>query len=468
MMHCMIISSGFEQVVPVGNALVTGYFRCGLPGSARKVFDGMRERNVITWTAMVSGMAQSELFGESLCLFRGMLRDEEGANSLTYSSSLLACSGLRALREGQQIHGLVVKYGFELDLCVESALMDVYSKCGAIEDACLLFRSCREPDEVSLTVMLVGFAQNGLEENALELFAEMVRKNTEIDASMLSAVLGAFGTSAPFALGKQIHSLVIKKCLEKNVFVCNGLINMYSKCGELKDSVTIFESMVQRNVVSWNSMIAAFARHGHGSEALQLYEKMEYEGVEPTDITYVSLLHACSHVGSVKKGMEFLDSMSSIHGFTPRIEHYSCVVDMLGRAGLLKEAKGFIDGLSIKPKALLWQALLGACGIHGDSEIGKCAADSLVLEEPDSPSPYVLLANMYSSEGKWAERARIVKKMKEMGVKKDAGVSWIEVEKEIGSFVVEDKAHRDSEVIYEVLSKLISNMREEEEVSVCG
>lgn len=445
----------------MGNALVTAYFKCGRPGSAQKVFDEMRERSVITWTAMVSGMARSELFEKGLVLFREM-RGEEAANSLTYSSALLACSGMRAVREGRQIHGLVLKSGFVSDLCVESSLMDVYSKCGAIEDTCLMFRCCEEHDEVSLTVMLVGLAQNGLEENALELFAEMMGKGMEIDANMVSAVLGAFGTSAQLALGKQVHSLVTKKRLDQNVFVCNGLINMYSKCGELRDSNEIFGAMVQRNAVSWNSMIAAFARHGHGSEALQLYEKMESEGIKPTDVTYVSLLHACSHVGLIDEGMEFLDLMSSAHGFTPRIEHYSCVVDMLGRAGLLKEAKEFIEGLSVKPKALLWQALLGACGVQGDLATGQYAAENLLLEEPDSLSAYVLLAKLYSSEGKWEGRARISKKMKEMGIKKDAGLSWIEVGKETHTFVAEDKAHAESEDIYEMLGELASLVGEEE------
>ncbi|ONK68258.1 uncharacterized protein A4U43_C05F9370 [Asparagus officinalis] len=462
MMHCLIVSSGFEQIVPVGNALVSSYFKCGCASCAYKVFGEMRERNVVTWTAMVSGLAHCEFFEEGLILFREMRREDQEANSLTYSSSLLACSGLRALREGKQIHGLVLKSGFELDLCVKSALMDLYSKCGVMEDACMMFRSCEQLDEVALTVMLVGLAQNGFEENALKLFVEMVGKSIEIDANMVSAVLGAFDVYAPFALGKQIHSSVIKKGLGNNVFVCNGLINMYSKCGELRDSIKIFDSMVQRNAVSWNSMIAAFARHGYGSTALQLYENMKLEGIEPTDVTYISLLHACSHVGSVNKGMEFLDLMLKVHHIEPRIEHYSCVVDMLGRAGLLKEAQNFIEGLMINPKALLWQALLGACGIYGALDIGKYAAERLLLEERDSSSAHVLLANIYSSEGKWEERARIAMKMKEMGVKKDTGLSWIEVGMETHSFVVEDKAHSQSEAIYEVLHKLISIIGEED------
>ncbi|KAI0510355.1 hypothetical protein KFK09_010956 [Dendrobium nobile] len=468
MLHSLIISSGFESVVQVGNALITGYFRCGCPLSSRKVFDAMVERNVITWTAMVSGLAQGQLFNESLLLFREILRADE-ANSMTYASSLLACSGLRTLSEGRQIHGRIEKSGLPSDLHVESALMDMYSKCGMIEDALQVFHSCVEPDEVFLTVLLVSFAQNGMEDRAFEMFAELLGKGIAIDENMVSAVLGAFGcASRPFALalGKQIHSLTVKKCFLSNIYVCNGLINMYSKCGELKDSIKLFNLMQYRNSVSWNSMIAAFGRHGYGSEALQLYQEMLSNGAAPTDITYLSLLHACSHAGSVEKGIELLRSMISSHRITPRVEHFACIVDMLGRAGRLHEAKSLTEELNVESKVLLWQALLGACGIHGDLEMGRYAAEQLVMMEPDCTSAYVLLSNIYSAEGRWEDRARIIKKMKEKGAKKETGVSWIELGKKFHSFVVEDDLHPHAESIYEVLDELISLTRDEENMPV--
>ncbi|RLN27637.1 pentatricopeptide repeat-containing protein [Panicum miliaceum] len=289
----------------------------------------MVERNVITWTAMVSGMARAERYKESLSLFRQM-RLAVDANSATYSSSLLACAGSLAARGGQQIHGLVVKAGFETDLHVESGLMDVYSKCELMEDALRVFRSCQDPDEVFLTVILGGYAQNGPEEKTFKLFVEMVGAGVVIDANMVSSVLGAFGASSPFALGKQIHALIIKKCFEGNTYVCNGLINMYSKCGELQESIKVFGGMPSKNTISWNSIIAAFSRHGHVSEVFRLFESMKVDGAEPTDVTFLSVLHGCSHVGSAKKGLEVLNSMSSQYGIHPRVEHYACVVDMLG------------------------------------------------------------------------------------------------------------------------------------------
>ncbi|KAM7481371.1 hypothetical protein LguiB_005954 [Lonicera macranthoides] len=236
---------------------------------------------------------------------------------------------------------------------------------------------------------------------------------------------------------------------------------MYSKCGDLEESVKVFDRMPQRNSISWNSIIAACARHGNGSKVLELYEQMKSKGVEPTDVTFISLLHVCSHVGLVDKGMEFLESMETVYGLSPRMEHYACIVDMLGRAGRLNEAKSFIKKLPVKPGILVWQALLGACSIYGNTEMGKYAANELYLASPDSPSPYILMANIYSSKGKWKERAKTIKRMKELGVAKETGISWIEVEKKVHSFVVDDRMHPQGELIYDVLLELFLHMRDE-------
>ncbi|KAF3454473.1 hypothetical protein FNV43_RR04920 [Rhamnella rubrinervis] len=462
MIHGLVFLNGYEREITVGNALITSYFKGGCFSSGRQVFDEMFERNVITWTAMVSGLAQNELYEESLKFFV-MMRCGTTAepNSLTYLSSLMACSGLLALNEGRQIHALLWKQGMQSDLCIESALMDMYSKCCSVADAWQIFESAEELDEVSMTVILVGFAQNGFQEEAIQIFKKMVKTGIDIDPNMVSAILGVFGVDTSLGLGKQIHSLIIKKNFSCNPYVSNGLINMYSKCGELEESVKVFSRMSQTNSISWNSMIAAFARHGDGFKALKLYEEMKMEGLQPTDVTFLSLLHACSHVGLVEKGMEFLNSMATDHGISPRTEHYACVVDMLGRAGLLIEAKNFVEGLPEKSGPLVWQALLGACSIHSDPEMGKYAADQLFSGTPESPAPYVLLANIYSSKGRWKERAGTIKRMKEMRVAKETGISWIEIEKKIHSFVVEDRMHPQVEIIYEVLAGLFRLMTDE-------
>ncbi|XP_057719170.1 pentatricopeptide repeat-containing protein At3g05340-like [Arachis stenosperma] len=461
MIHGLVFLGGFEKEIMVGNALITSYFKCGCFSEWRQVFDEMLERNVVTWTAVISGLAQNEFYEDSLNLFAQMRCGAVSPNILTYLSSLMACSGLQALREGCKIHGLLWKLGMQSDLCIESALMDFYSKCGSLEEAWKIFESAEELDEISLTVILVAFAQNGFEEEAIQIFMRMLKLGIEVDPNMVSAILGVFGIDTSLSLGKQIHSLVIKKNFIQNPFVSNGLVNMYSKCGDLNDSLQVFHRMSQKNSVSWNSIIAAFARHGDGFRALEFYEEMRMEGVAPTDVTFLSLLHACSHAGFVDKGMEFLESMTRDHGISPRSEHYACVVDMLGRAGLLEEAKKFIEGFPENPGVLIWQALLGACSIHGDSEMGKYAADQLFLATPERPAPYVLMANIYSIEGKWKERAGAIKRMKEMGVAKEVGISCIEIDKKVNSFVVGDKLHPKADIIYWVLCGLLEHLKDE-------
>ncbi|XP_038998900.1 LOW QUALITY PROTEIN: pentatricopeptide repeat-containing protein At3g05340-like [Hibiscus syriacus] len=463
MMHGLVFFSGLKEI-RVGNSLITSYFKCGCVSSGRRVFDVMFERNVITWTATISGLVQNEMYDESLELFNQMRSGSVCPNSLTYLSSLTACSGLKALMEGRQIHGLLWKLGIQSELCIESSLMDMYSKCGNVNDAWQIFESAQDLDEVSMTVILVGLAQNGFEEEAKLFFVKVFKSGIEIDPNILSAVLGVFDEDTSLGLGKQIHCLSIKRSFGFNSYVSNGLINMYSKCGDLEESAKVFTRMSQRNSISWNSMIAAFARHGDGCRALKLYEEMKSEGIAPTDVTFLSLLHACSHVGLVEKGMEVLKSMTDVYGIIPRAEHYACVVDMLGRAGLLSEAKTFIEGLHVKPNVLVWQALLGACSIHGDSEIGKYAANQLILETPESPVPYISMANIYSSRGKWKERARTIKRMKEIRVSKETGISWIEIEKKVHSFVVQDRMHPQAEAVYGILEELSELMLDEDYV----
>ncbi|KAJ4892934.1 Pentatricopeptide repeat-containing protein [Raphanus sativus] len=461
MVHGLAVLSGYDNVIPVGNSLITSYYKCGCSVSGRRVFDEMVQRNVVTWTAVITGLVQNELHEDSLRLLSLMRRGLVHPNSVTYLSALSACSGSQRVTEGKQIHALLWKVGIESELRIESMLMDMYSKCGSIEDAWKVFESSEETDEVSMTVMLAGLAQNGSEEEAIHFFIRMLRSGVEIDANVVSAVLGVSFVDNSLGLGKQLHSLVIKRRFSGNTFVSNGLINMYSKCGDLDDSLSVFRRMSERNYVSWNSMIASFARHGHGLAALKLYEEMIRQDVKPTDVTFLSLLHACSHVKLINKGQELLKHMQDVHGIEPRTAHYACIVDMLGRAGRLEEAKSFIDSMRTKPDSLVWQALLGACSFYGDTETGRYAAEQLFRSAPESSAPHILMANIYSSRGQWKEREKTIKRMKAMGVSKETGVSWIGIENQTHRFVVDDKLHPQAEAIHDVLNELFAVILDE-------
>ncbi|KAK1315827.1 Pentatricopeptide repeat-containing protein [Acorus calamus] len=406
--HAIAVSSGLTRETAVGNALVTAYFNCGCPASAARAFDEVPARTVVTWTAAVSGLALNAHYEEALALFSEMRACASvSANSSTYSSALLACSGARALRDGRRIHGLVLKSGHGGDLRVASALMDVYSKCGQTDDAIGMFESSEELDEVALTVVLACLAQNGSEEPAFELFASAHGAGFDVDPNMVSSVLGAFGVGSSYAFAKQTHALVVKKGLDSN--------------------------------------------------------DMRAHGVAPTDVTFLSLLHACSHIGCAETGFEYLRTMSEVYGMTPRAEHYACVVDMLGRAGRLREAKRFVVGLAMTENSVeVWQALLGACGIHGDAEMGRGAAEKVVGGDPGCAAGYVVMANICSAERDWRGRGRVMRRMKESGVRKETGMSWVEVGKATHRFRAGDDVHPQAEAIREAVLVLAEQIAEDE------
>ncbi|KAL3728278.1 hypothetical protein ACJRO7_032947 [Eucalyptus globulus] len=316
LMHGIVFRGGFEREIPIGNALITSYFKCGGNGWGMQVFNEMLKRNVISWTAVISGLQQNGFYEDSLKLFMSMRSGSLNPNTLTYLSSIMACAGLQATNLGRQLHSIAWKLGIQSDLLVESALMDMYAKCGSLEDALDLFESAETIDEVSMTVILLGFAKNGFEEEAIQVFLKMVKAGLEIDSNVVSAVLGVFGADTSLSLGKQIHSLIIKRSLFHIPFVGNGLMNMYAKCGDIVESIKVW---------LWS---------------LRLYEEMNMEVVKPTDVTLHSLLHACSHMGLVKKRMKFFDSVERAYGINPRTEHYARVVDMLGLTGRLMERIG--------------------------------------------------------------------------------------------------------------------------------
>uniref|UniRef100_UPI0040747504 Synthetic PPR-DYW protein n=1 Tax=synthetic construct TaxID=32630 RepID=UPI0040747504 len=458
--HGHVIKSGFESDVYVQSALIDMYAKCGELEDARKVFDEMPERNVVSWNAMISGYAQNGQSEEALELFREMQQEGIKPSEFTFCSVLSACASLGSLEMGKQIHGYVIKSGFESIVFVGNALIDMYAKCGSIEDARKVFDEMPERTVVSWTAMISGYAQNGQSEEALELFREMQREGVKPDEVTLPSVLSACANLGALEQGKQIHAYVIKSGFESDVFVGSALIDMYAKCGSIEDARKVFDKMPERDVVSWNAMIAAYAQHGHGKEALQLFQQMQQEGVKPSEVTFTSILSACSHAGLVDEGHHYFESMSPDYGITPRVEHYGCMVDLLGRAGRLDEAEDLIKSMPFQPNVVVWGTLLGACRVHGDVERGERAAERILELDPESAAPYVLLSNIYAAAGRWDEAAKVRKLMKERGVKKEPGCSWIEVNNKVHEFVAGDKSHPQTKEIYAELERLSKQMKE--------
>eukprot|EP01018_Ginkgo_biloba_P038144 Gb_41317 [translate_table: standard] len=452
--HNDIISSELEGDVFVGNALVAMYTKCGNIEHARHVFDKMSQRDVISWTAMIAGYAQNEMCDQALKLFRQMQVERVKPDSVTIASILPACADLGALHQGREIHGYITRSGIEWDVSVGNALVDIYAKCGSVEDARFMFDKMSRRDVVSWNVMIAGYTLNRCFNESLKLFGQMQKEGKEPNPVSISSVLPACAHLAALQQGKEIHNYIIRRDFESDNFVANGLIDMYAKSGSIHDAYQMFGQMFQRDVISWTSMIAGYGMHGYAEDALTVFHQMVQAGIKPNKITFTGLLSACSHAGLVDEGLQYFYCMCQDYGVTPAMEHYACIVDLLGRAGRLDLAYDFIKKLPLEPAASVWGALHNACRIHCNIELGELVADCLFEIEPENVGNYVLMSNIYAAAGRWDDVTKLRKLMKERGLKSSPGCSWIEIKSKMHVFCVGDRSHPQFEQIYATLKSL--------------
>eukprot|EP01018_Ginkgo_biloba_P008645 Gb_28764 [translate_table: standard] len=458
--HAYIIKTALPTNVLQTNHLINMYAKCGSVNDARHVFDKMSERSLVSWNTIVAAYTQSGYSVEAIKVVWKMQQEGIRQDKFTFTSVLRACASLTAVAEGKQVHSLIIKTGLEANVFVESALVDMYAKCGSTKDARQVFDKMPERNVVSWNTMIAGYAQNGQAEKALKIFWQVQRVGMDQNQFTLSSALSACASLAALEEGYQVHTVTIKTGFQFDVFVGSALVDMYAKCGTIEDAHTVFGKMPLRNVVSWNAMIAGFAQHGLGNETLEKFEEMQQAGMEPNNITFVCVLSACSHAGLVDEGQLYFDSMVRDHGIKPRVHHYACMVDLLGRAGRVQEAEELINKMPCEPNAAVWGSLLGACRIHGNIELAKRAAECLFKLEPQNAGNHVLLSNIYAAAGRWDEAARVWKMMKDTGVKKDKGHSWIEVKNKVHVFAVGDRLHPQTMEIYGILERLTEQMKE--------
>ncbi|KAL5773737.1 hypothetical protein ACOSQ2_013661 [Xanthoceras sorbifolium] len=469
----------------VGSALVDMYCNCKQVESGRRVFDGISDRKIGLWNAMITGYAQNECDEEALLLFIEMEQDAGLCpNATTMASVVPACVRCKSFPDKEGIHGYVVKWGLERDRYVQNALMDMYSRMGRIEISKTIFDSMEVRDTVSWNTMITGYVISGRHSDALRLLREMQRLEEEkyrdyddnIDEKQLSfkpnsitlmTVLPGCAALSALAKGKEIHAYAIRNMLATDVAVGSALVDMYAKSGCLNLARRVFDQMPIRNVITWNVIIMAYGMHGKGEEALELLENMAAAGasgeeVKPNVVTFIAIFAACSHSGMVEEGIDLFYRMKDNFGIEPAPDHYACVVDLLGRAGKVEEAYQLINRMPPEfDRAGAWSSLLGACRIHQNVEIGEIAAHNLLRLEPDVASHYVLLSNIYSSARLWDKATDVRRQMKEMGVRKEPGCSWIEFGDEIHKFVAGDGSHPQSEQLHGFLETLSERMRKE-------
>ncbi|KAM6567771.1 hypothetical protein CsatA_026899 [Cannabis sativa] len=463
--HELCVKSGFDLAIVVGNSVMDMYAKCGRVKDAAKAFDEMPFRNLVTWNAMISGYTLEGNGEKALVLFREM-QESEVPDEHTYTSTLKACSGLGAIQQGNQIHGSLITRGLtfpcQIQATIAGALVDLYVKCGRLFDARKVFEQIEEKNIISWSSLILGYAQEGNVEEAMELFRQLRGSiNHEIDGFVLSSVMGVFADFALVEQGKQIHALATKIPSGLDVSVANSILDMYLKCGSIDESERFFDEMVTKNVVSWTVMITGFGKHGLGMEAVSLFNKMQLENVEPDGVAYLAVLSACSHSGLIEQGQELFSRMRRDRRVKPRVEHYACIVDLLGRAGQLKEAKNLIENMPLKPNTGIWQTLLSTCRVHGDVELGREVGEILMRLDGDNTVNYVMLSNILADAGCWKECERLRQVVKRKGLKKEAGRSWVEIEKEVHFFYNGDDSHPLIEQIHEALKEMEKRMRAE-------
>uniref|UniRef100_A0A6V7QUD4 Pentatricopeptide repeat-containing protein n=1 Tax=Ananas comosus var. bracteatus TaxID=296719 RepID=A0A6V7QUD4_ANACO len=426
MVHCVGLKSGFCSNVVVGTALVDMCAKCRDMGAARRVFDEMKERNVITWTSLLSGYSLEHRSNDAMLLFREMRQQCVELNEVTYSSLISSFSRLEDMVHGEQVHSLVVKEGLEAHHYIAVALLTMYSKCGSLQDFNKVCQTVPFQDQISSNSIMAGFSHFGNGKEVLERFLLMRRERIGVDFFTFVSVLKAIGILPALEEGKQIHALIFKTGHGSSVCIQNGLVSMYAKCGAIYNSKQVFSSMEDPDLVSWNSLLSGCAQHGYGKEAIELFEQMKGNEIRPDHTTFLSVLTACSHVGLVEKGLGIFYLMKGDPQTFVGLEHYACIIDLLGRAGYLTEAEALVNEMPIKPGVSVYRALLSACLMHGNLCIAKRMAEKLFRLRPNDPSTHILFSNIFASDGWWDSAAGVRENMREKGVKKEAASSWIE------------------------------------------
>lgn len=388
--HCSVVKVGLDYNLFNGNGLVAMYGKCGCLKEARRVLNDMPSKDVVTWNSMVAGYAQNGRFDEALDVCREMesLRIKPDADTM---ASLLPS---------------VTNTSPENVLSVKEMFLKLDNK-----------------NLVSWNVMIAVYANNSMPAEAVDLYLQMEVHGIEPNAISVASVLPACGDLSALLLGRKIHRYVERKKLQPNLRLENALVDMYAKCGSLTEARTVFDQMRCQDVVSWTSMISAYGMSGQGYDAVALFSKMLMSGLCPDSIAFVSVLSACSHAGLLEEGRYYFKIMTEQYKLVPRIEHFACLVDLLGRAGKVEEAYDLIKQMPMEPNERIWGSLVAACCIYSNMDIGILAADHIFHLAPNQSGYYVLLSNIYAKAGRWGDVKRVRKFMNSKGIKKMPGAS---------------------------------------------
>lgn len=496
--HGWILRRGIELDTALENSILDYYSKCQAFDYAKRLFELMTEKDTLSWNIIIGAYLQSGDIEKSLDLFElspfkditswnsmltGQMRNgfERNAlellyemvkiklefNRLTFSIALALVSSLLILELGRQIHGHIFRLGTCNNEFVSNSLINMYCKCGEMEKALAIFRNMhlgnlrmQNSNIFSWSPIVSGFIQNGRSEDALKFFRFMIHERFEVDKFTLTSIVSACANIGILELGRQTHAYIQKIGHKLDSFFCSSLIDMYSKCGSLDDAWLTFGETNKRNNVIWTSMIYACALHGQAKEAIRVFEMMIHEGTTPNEVTFVGVLTACSHSGLLDEGLKYFRLMKEAYSLEPKAEHFTCVVDLFGRAGRLNEAEEFIYKNGISHLSSIWNALLSSCRIHKNTEMGMRCSDKLFNLDPSAAGSYILLSNICGASNRWDEGADVRNFMREKGVKKQPARSWIQIRDRVHTFFMGDRSHEEKTQIYTFLEKLIGRLKE--------
>ncbi|CAN4098241.1 unnamed protein product [Withania somnifera] len=392
--------------------------------NGRLIFESMACPSLISWNAILSGYSQNEEHLEALKMFREMQFQNQRPDRTTLAIILSSCSEMGFLECGVQVHATSLKCVFPGDIYIGSGLIGMYLKCGRVEAALRIFDGLTQADIVCWNSLITGLSYNSLDEEAFTLFKQMLKMGILPNEFSFTTTLSCCTKLSSLSQGRELHGLIIKHGYANDIVVGSTLIDMYCKCGDVDGARVHFDMMPCKNTITWNKMIHGYAQNGRGTEAIFLYEDMIYSGVKPDVITFIASLTACSHSGLVDLGLKMFNSMQQQYGLKPLVDHYTCIIDCLGRAARFSEIEELIDKMPCKDDSVVWEVLLSCCRLHGNVILARRAAEELIRLDPQNSAPYVLLANMYTSLGRWDDTEEIRAAMLERQVTKDPGFSW--------------------------------------------
>ncbi|CAK7342724.1 unnamed protein product [Dovyalis caffra] len=461
-LHGYVIKNGFLVDGSVQNTISRMYTKFDCLEEVETLFSGIGKRDVVSWNALINFHSLRGDIGKIAGSFNQMQAEVKlNSETLTLITSVLARRG--NLMDGEKLHAFSIKFGLCDDILLTS-FMNLYAKCGELRNSVQLFREIPCRSDITWNAMMSGFIQNGCYIEAIELFRQMLDSGPKPGFEILGSLVDACMHLGALHLGKGIHGYLMRNLFyipeEDNMHLGTSILNMYIRCGNISPARECFDRMLVKDIVTWTSMIEGYGIHGLGVEAVKLFDKMLEERIKPNSVTFLSLLSGCSHSGLVSKGCEVFFSMKWRFGIEPELDHYNCMVDLLGRSGRLKEALAIIIKMEVFADNRIWGTLLAASRMHADEKVGNFAAQRAMELEPDDVGYCTLLSNVQASTGKWSEVEELRRDMHEKDVKKAPGWSYIEEKGRNYYFVSGDKSHKKVEEIYEVLGQLGRKVQE--------